>query len=87
MSLWSHVRHINPVKEHPKKKKLKTDKKIAEELNYDGIEFPAQEKDFSKIEIKNNKCINVFGYDNRLVFQILDVFQIKNLKIQWIYYF
>ena len=30
----------------------KTVKKIAEELNYDGIEFPVEEKDFSKIEIK-----------------------------------
>ena len=40
------------------------DKKIAEELNYDGIEFPVQEKDFNKIEIKNNIFINVFGYKN-----------------------
>ena len=47
MSLWCHVRHINPLKEHPKKN-LKTDKKIAEELNYDGTEFPVQEKDFNK---------------------------------------
>ena len=39
----------------------KTDKKIAEKLDYDGIEFPMQEKDFSKIEVKNNICINVFG--------------------------
>ena len=45
-------------------------KKIAEELNYVGIEFPVQEKNFSKIEIKNNICIDVFGYDNRLVFPI-----------------
>ena len=29
-----------------------------------------QEKDFDKIEVKNNLCINVFGYENRLVFQI-----------------
>ena len=29
-----------------------------------------QEKDFNKIEAKNNKCINVFGYENRLVFPI-----------------
>ena len=48
--------------------KIKT--KIAEELNYDGIEFPIHENDFNKIEIKNNICINVFGYDNRLVFPI-----------------
>ena len=25
-----------------------------------------QEKDFSKIEVKNNICINVFGYENEL---------------------
>ena len=34
------------------------------------IEFPVQEKDFSKIEMKNNICINVFGYENQLVFPI-----------------
>ena len=67
--LWCHVRHINPSKEHPERIK-KTDKKIAEKLDYDGIEFPVQEKDFNKIEVKNNICINVFGYENRLVFPI-----------------
>ena len=29
-----------------------------------------QEKDFSKIEVKNNICINIFGYENGLVFPI-----------------
>ena len=29
-----------------------------------------QEKDFNKIEVKSNICINVFGYENGLVFQI-----------------
>ena len=29
-----------------------------------------QEKDFSKIEAKNNICINVFGYENQLIFPI-----------------
>ena len=29
-----------------------------------------QEKDFSKIEVKNNICINVFGYENELIFPI-----------------
>ena len=62
--LWCHVRHINPSNEHPERI-LKNDKK-----NYDRIEFPVQEKDFNKIEIKNNICINVFGYENRLVFPI-----------------
>ena len=69
MFLWCHVRHINPSKEHPERIK-KTDKKIAEKLSYDGIEFPGQEKDFNKIEVKNNICINVFVYENGLVFPI-----------------
>ena len=67
--LWCHVRHINPLKEHPGIIK-KTDKQIARKLDYDGIEFPVQEKDFSKIEVKNNICINVFGYENKLAFPI-----------------
>ena len=29
-----------------------------------------QEKDFSKIEVKNNICINVFGHESKLVFPI-----------------
>ena len=29
-----------------------------------------QEKGFSKIEVKNNICINVFGYEKGLVFPI-----------------
>ena len=46
------------------------DKELISNLDYDGIEFPMQEKDFSKIEVKNNICINVFGYENELVFPI-----------------
>ena len=62
-----HVRHINPVKIYPERIK-KEDKKLANYLDYDEIEFPVQEKDFDKIETKNNICINVFGYENGLVF-------------------
>ena len=61
--------HINPSEEHPERIK-KTDKKIAEKRDYDGIEFPVQEKDFRNIEVKKNICINVFGYENELVFPI-----------------
>ena len=45
------------------------------------LSFPVQEKDFSKIEVKNNICIKVFGYKDEF-FQFL--FQIKNLKTQWV---
>ena len=67
--LWCHVRHINPSKEHPERIKT-ADKKTAEKLDYGEIEFPVKEKDFNKIEVKNNICINVFGYENKLVFPI-----------------
>ena len=56
--LWCHARHISSSNKHPERIK-KTDKKIAEELNYDEIEFPVQ--DFNKIEVKNNICIHAFG--------------------------
>ena len=43
---------------------------MAEKLNYGGIEFPVKEKDFNKIEVKNNICSNVFGYEYGLFFPI-----------------
>ena len=67
--LWCHVRHINPLKEHPETT-TKIDRKIAHNLNYDGIEFPVDEKDFTKIEVQNNICINMLCYENEIVFLI-----------------
>ena len=40
-----------------------------------GIECPVQEKNFNKIEVKNNICINVFGHENRLIFPIYVSYQ------------
>ena len=65
--MWCHVRHINPLKEHPERIKI-IDKKIACNLNYNEIQFPVEEKDFKKIEVQNNICINVFCYENEMVF-------------------
>ena len=67
--LWCHVRHINPLKEHPERI-TKIDREIACNLNYDRIEFPVEEKDFENIEVQNNICINVFCYKNEMVFPI-----------------
>ena len=47
--LWCYVRHINPVKIHPERI-TREDKKLVNNLNYDGIDLPVREKDFSKIE-------------------------------------
>ena len=46
------------------------DKELISNLGYDGIEFPVKEKDFSETEVKNSICINVFGYEDELVFPI-----------------
>ena len=35
MFLWCHVKHINPVEEHPGR--IKIDRRIACNLNYEGI--------------------------------------------------
>ena len=67
--LWCHVRHINPVKIHPERI-TQTDKELANDLDYDGIKFPVDKEDFSKIETKKNICINVFCFENKLVFPI-----------------
>ena len=70
--LWCHVRHINPLKEHSERIK-KIDRNIACNLNYDGIEFPIEENDFQKVEVQNNICINLFCYENKMVFSNLCV--------------
>ena len=60
---------MNPLKEH-RERITKGDREIALNLNYDRTEFPVEEKDFEKIEIKNNICINVFFYENKMVFPV-----------------
>ena len=49
---------------------MQKNKEFINDLNYDGIEFPVSEKHFSKLETKNNICINVFCYENKLNFPI-----------------
>ena len=49
--LWSHVRHINPVKIHPEII-TRENKKLVNNLNYDQVGLSLRENDFSKIEKK-----------------------------------
>ena len=67
--LWCHIRHLNPLKIHPEKT-AKTDKDMVNNLDYEGIEFLVSKKDLSKIEKKNNISINVFCYENNLVYLV-----------------
>ena len=57
--LWYHIRHLNPLKTHPEIN-----------LNYEGIKFPVSKKDYCKIEKENNIYINVFSYENNLIYPV-----------------
>ena len=46
---WCHIRHLNPQTEHPERIK-KEDKKMINELNYDGINFPLSQKHYNKVD-------------------------------------
>ena len=39
-------------------------------LDYEDFKFPVPQKNYSKIEKKNSICINVFGYENGLVYPV-----------------
>ena len=67
--LWCHVRHLNPIDNHSNRV-TKKDKKEANTLNYSDIDFPISKKDYCKIEKQNNICINVFSYDNGIIYPI-----------------
>ena len=60
---WCHIRHLNPQEKNPQRIK-KEDKKMINELNYDGIDFPLSQKHYNKVEKQNNIRINAFGYEN-----------------------
>ena len=67
--LWCHIRHLNPLKIRPKRI-AKADKKMINDLNFESIKCHISKKDFSKIEQKNNICINVFYYENELTYPV-----------------
>ena len=66
---WCHIRHLNPQIKYPERVK-KEDKKMINELNYDGIDFPLSQKHYNKVEKQNSIRINVFGYEDGQPFPI-----------------
>ena len=74
---WCRVRHINPVKIHPERI-TREDKKLANDLDYDRVEFPVREKGFSKIEKRTIFALTCFVMKRSWIFQFM--FQIKTLK-------
>ena len=66
---WCHIRHLNQQEKDPQRIK-KEDKKMINEMNYEGIEFPVSQKHYNKTEKQNSIRINVFGYENGQPFPI-----------------
>ena len=67
--LWCHIRHLNSIDENLQRI-TKKDKEFISKVNYDGINFPVSKKDYCKVELKNNICINVFCYENKIVYLV-----------------
>ena len=73
--LWYHIRHLNTLKIHPERT-INADRKMANNIGHVDIKLPVSKKHYSKIEQKNNICINAFSYENDLVYAVY-TFQIK----------
>ena len=67
--LWCLTRHLDQLKIHPERI-IKAYKNVINDLNYEGIELPESRKDYWEIKQKNNICINVFCYENNLVYPV-----------------
>ena len=79
--LWCHIRHLNLINKSSQRI-TKEAKEFVSKLNYEGINFPVSKKDYCKLEIQNKTCINVFYYENKILFN----YRVKSLIIVWIYY-
>ena len=66
---WCHIRHLNPQEKNPQRIK-KEDKKMINEMNYEGIEFPLSQKHYNQVEKQNSIRINVFSYEDGQPFPI-----------------
>ena len=60
---------MNPQQDYPYRIK-KSDKRMAEEINYQGTDFPISVKDYTKIEVQNSISVNVFGYEDKQFYPI-----------------
>ena len=67
--LWCHVRHLNLIDKNSQRI-TKKDKELVSKLNYEIINFPVSKKDYCKIDVQNKICIDVFCYENKVVYPV-----------------
>ena len=48
----------------------KKDRELVKKLNYSGVGFPVSKKDYGKIEVLNKIRINVFCYENKIIYPV-----------------
>ena len=65
--LWYHSRRLNPLDRNPQKI-TEEDRKMINDLGYEGIKFPVSKTDYCKVERQNKICINMFCYENGLTY-------------------
>ena len=64
-----HIRHLHSVKIHPERI-TKVDQKMINDLDYQGIKFLVSKQDYCRIERQKSTCINVFCYENGLIYPL-----------------
>ena len=67
--LCCRIRHLNPLNKN-RQGVTEVDKTMANNLDYKYNKFHVSKKDYSMIEKKKNVCINVFCYENDLVYSV-----------------
>ncbi|CAB4016303.1 Gastrula zinc finger [Paramuricea clavata] len=75
--MWSHLRHVRP-RARRATTITRQDREFAENLDYEGIDFPVKISDIDKIERKNSISISVFGYKGKKQF-----YPIRNSKTKY----
>ena len=67
--LWCHVRHLN--QSGVKLCRIrKEDREVVKKLNYEGVDYPVSKKDYGEIEVLNGINVNVFCYENKVVYPV-----------------
>ena len=67
--MWCHVRNLNLIDKNPQRIK-KNNKEIVSKLDYEGINFPVSKKDYCRLEMQNKICVNIFAYENKVVYPV-----------------
>ena len=67
--LWFHVRHLN-LNGVKLERITKKDKEIVKDLNYNSVDFPVSKKDYGKTGVLNKICVNVFCYENKIIYPV-----------------